>query len=321
MAVEKKHLVSVNDLTVEEIEKILEKTKEIEENVASFYGSLSGKILCCLFYEPSTRTNCSFVSAMYSLGGQVIQVSAEASSVKKGETLSDTVKSLECYADAIVLRHPGVGSSAEAAAALSKATLFNAGDGIGEHPTQALLDLYTIINEVYSGRAKFSKSSVEPLRISFVGDLANGRTVHSIAVLAARYFAAKKVKLTFSYVAPTSLQIPGKVEEAVNKLGFEQEKFSTLSSVLKFTDVLYMTRIQKERFDSIEKYETVKDLFILSGESLKSMKTDAVIMHPLPRVNEITTEVDDDPRAAYFRQMQNGKYVRMALLLRILQNP
>ncbi|KAG8468553.1 hypothetical protein KFE25_013636 [Diacronema lutheri] len=266
---------------------------------------LKGRILANIFYEPSTRTMCSFAAAMLRLGGQVIPVNESSSSAQKGETLSDTIRCLECYADVLVLRHPIKGSAAEAAAAASKPVI-NAGDGTGEHPTQALLDLYTMQSEL--GR-------LEGLTITCLGDLKNGRTVHSLVQLCARY--GMRVHL----VSPASLRLPADVLRAAAKgaNGWSlYEEHQSLDGPLRQSDVLYVTRVQKERFASADEYDAVKDAFIVSAETMQQAPANMIVLHPLPRVNEIAVEVDDDPRAVYFRQMENGMYVRMALLAALL---
>lgn len=239
---------------------------------------------------------------MKRLGGEVINVSASSSSAKKGETLQDTMRCLACYADCIVLRHPQKGSS-DLASKYLDVPILNAGDGAGEHPTQALLDLYTI----YSELKKYPNNT----HIALVGDLKYGRTVHSLVQLLALY---KNVRL--SYIAPDALQMPEYIEKAVSNIRSEtsQKRYSSLDDVISSVDVLYVTRIQKERFEKPEEYDKYKGSYVISNITLAKMKTNAVIMHPLPRVGEILEEVDSDPRAAYFRQMRNGMYVRMALL-------
>jgi aspartate carbamoyltransferase len=256
---------------------------------------------------------------MLRLGGSVITVNESSSSVAKGETLADTVRCLECYADILVLRHPKAGAAAEAAAVMKK-PLLNAGDGVGEHPTQALLDLYTIVAELSSDPVASVVTSEEALAnilkgkvITMVGDLRNGRTVHSLAKLLGRF------EVILRYVSPAELRMPAEIINAVSRDGFSQTEHDTLTAtILQETDVLYMTRVQKERFENVEAYDAVKDSFIISPETLTKMRPSARIMHPLPRVGEIDPRCDSDSRAAYFRQMENGMYVRMALLQLIL---
>ncbi|CAO3654517.1 unnamed protein product [Mucor hiemalis] len=274
-------------------------------NLVELYGSinlLQGRVMSTMFFEPSTRTSSSFEAAMYRLGGKVVAVSATTSSVQKGESLADTVRTLGCYADLIVLRHPQPGS-AQIAAKYSKVPIINAGDGIGEHPTQAFLDVFTIREEL---------GSVNGLTITLVGDLKNGRTVHSLVKILAYY------QVTINYVCPESLAMPKDVMEEVAAAGIKQNVYSSLDEVIGATDVLYMTRVQKERFSTEEEYLRVKDAFILNNDVLSRAKSQMIVLHPLPRVNEIEPEVDFDQRAAYFRQMRYGLYVRMALLALVL---
>jgi aspartate carbamoyltransferase len=240
---------------------------------------------------------------MERLGGSLIPINeVHYSSVAKGESLPDTVRTLECYADVIVLRHPEVGASAQAAKYARK-PIINAGDGIGEHPTQALLDLFTISEEL---------GEVDGLTVTMLGDLKYGRTVHSLARLLSLY------EVEINYVSPEILKIPLEIIDEVDKKGVPQAELSTLEPVLPGTDVLYVTRVQKERFEELSDYELVKSAFIITPETLTIAKERMIIMHPLPRVGEISMEVDDDPRAAYFRQMEYGLYVRMALLAMVL---
>lgn len=270
------------------------------------HQALRGKILATIFYEPSTRTRLSFEAGMIKLGGGVISVenAVQASSASKGESLEDAVRVVSSFADVIVLRHPDKGA-AQAAAEMSRVPVINAGDGSGEHPTQALYDLYTIHKE---------HKSLDGLSIALVGDLLNGRTVHSLLQFIPLY---RDVKLIL--VAPKKLQLPKRYVNYLKQKRVKFEQVSELAPVLKKLDVLYMTRIQKERFASRKEYEAIKNVYVLDGYSLTVMKKDAVIMHPLPRVQEITVSVDRDPRAAYFRQAENGLYARMALLYWILK--
>ncbi|OAD07237.1 hypothetical protein MUCCIDRAFT_152256 [Mucor lusitanicus CBS 277.49] len=274
-------------------------------NLVELYGSinlLQGRVMSTMFFEPSTRTSCSFEAAMYRLGGKVVSVTAATSSVQKGESLADTVRTLGCYSDLIVLRHPQPGS-AQIAAKYSKVPIINAGDGIGEHPTQAFLDVFTIREEL---------GTVNGLTVTMVGDLKNGRTVHSLVKILAYY------QVTINYVCPDSLSMPKDVMEEVAAAGIKQNFYSSLDEVIGNTDVLYMTRVQKERFSSEEEYVRVKDAFILNNDVLSKAKSQMIVLHPLPRVNEIEPEVDFDQRAAYFRQMRYGLYVRMALLALVM---
>ncbi len=267
------------------------------------FDLLKGKILANLFYEPSTRTSSSFIAAMERLGGSVIAINeVRYSSVAKGESLPDTVRTLECYADVIVLRHPQTGA-AEIAAQAARKPIINAGDGIGEHPTQALLDLFTIQEEL--GR-------IDGLTVTMLGDLKYGRTVHSLA----RLLSLFDVKL--NYVSPEVLRMPSALMEEIAAKGIPQCETPHLDEVIGKSDVLYVTRVQKERFEDLELYERVKDYYVITPETMRRAKPHMALMHPLPRVGEISPAVDDDPRAAYFRQMEYGMYVRMALLAMVL---
>lgn len=267
---------------------------------------LSKKIIACIFFEPSTRTRLSFETAALRLGAQVISVenASANSSSQKGEIIEDTIKTINCYADAIVMRHPENGI-AEKASKVSDVPIINAGDGSNQHPTQALLDLYTIKKE---------KGSLENLTITFVGDLIYGRTVHSLLELLNNFSNNK-----FYFVSPTELALPDEYKQEFlnNKIKFKETQ--NLEEAIKNSDVVYMVRVQKERFQNITDYEKVKDTFLLTSDHLKYLKKDAIIMHPLPRVNEIDPQIDNDPRAAYFRQVKNGLYVRMAILVSALE--
>lgn len=276
--------------------------REMVQRVGSF-DLLKGKILANLFYEPSTRTMASFTAAMERLGGSVIPISeVHYSSVAKGESLPDTVRSLECYADVIVLRHPEVGAAAEAARYARK-PIINAGDGIGEHPTQALLDLFTIQQEL---------GTVDGLKITLLGDLYNGRTVHSLA----RLLAMHDVEVQF--VAPEALRLPPALAQELRERGLRYSEHSDLEAVLGRSDVLYVTRVQKERFADHAAYEAVRNAYVINADTMARAPARMIVMHPLPRVGEIAMEVDADPRAAYFRQMEYGMFTRMALLALVL---
>jgi aspartate carbamoyltransferase len=300
-----KDILSVKQFTRQDLEYIFgvaHEMREMVQRVGSF-DLLKGKILANLFYEPSTRTSSSFTSAMERLGGSLIPINeVHYSSVAKGESLPDTVRTLECYADVIVLRHPEIGAS-ELAAKYAHKPIINAGDGIGEHPTQALLDLFTIYEEL---------GDPDGLVITMLGDLKYGRTVHSLARLLSLY------DVQINYVSPDILKIPEEIIAEVEEKGVPQTENSTLEPVLQDTDVLYVTRVQKERFEDPSDYDSVKSAFIITSDSLSIAKDKMIILHPLPRVGEISMEVDDDPRAAYFRQMEYGLYVRMALLAMVL---
>jgi aspartate carbamoyltransferase len=300
-----KDILSVKQFTRSDLEYIFGVAHEMQEMVARVgtFDLLKGKILANLFYEPSTRTSSSFTSAMERLGGSVIPINeVRYSSVSKGESLPDTVRTLECYADVIVLRHPEVGASA-LAAKYARKPVINAGDGIGEHPTQALLDLFTIVEEL---------GQVDGLTVTMLGDLKYGRTVHSLS----RLLSLFDVKL--NYVSPEILRMPGEIIQELAEEDIEQKEFTHLDPVLPETDVLYVTRVQKERFEDLSVYESVKGGYIITPETMSRAKGRMIVMHPLPRVGEISMEVDDDPRAAYFRQMEYGLYVRMALLAMVL---
>jgi aspartate carbamoyltransferase len=284
-----------------EIDRILETARGFEAAVdaGEVLDTMKGLVLSTLFFEPSTRTRLSFETAMHRLGGSVITVAeAKSSSAAKGESLHDTIKTVEGYADVIVLRHPQIGAAAEAAAATDRPVL-NAGDGAGQHPTQALLDLYTIFKE---------QGKVDGLTIALAGDLRNGRTVHSLALLLSNY------DVRFLFVAPDALRMPQEIVDGVKAAGVDVVETSDLGESLQEADVLYMTRIQRERFEDPQEYERLKDAFILRRDMLDAARPNVTIMHPLPRVNEIATDVDDHPGAAYFRQSANGVPIRMALL-------
>jgi len=263
---------------------------------------LKGKILATLFFEPSTRTRLSFEAAMQRLGGGVISLgSVESSSVAKGETLADTVRTVSQYADAIVIRHPRTGSAKEAADA-APIPVINAGDGIGQHPTQALLDIFTIKKEM---------GSLKNLTVSMVGDLKYGRTVHALAELLSLFQAR------LYFVSPLALRMPEEITSGLKAKGIEVVETEDMSKGASESNLIYMTRIQKERFSDLSEYEKAKGSYILNKSFLDRIKKKMIILHPLPRVDEISTDVDDYPGAAYFRQMKNGVFVRMALLAMI----
>ena len=265
---------------------------------------LKHKVMAALFYEPSTRTSSSFIAAMERLGGSVVPITqgVQFSSVSKGETLGDTVRTLAQYADAIVLRHPEIGSAAQAAN-YSAVPILNAGDGAGEHPTQALLDIFTIYEEL---------GTLDNITVTMVGDLRFGRTVHSLTQLLLSY----NVKLRF--VSPEILRMPLSITNMVRKANVEYEETYSVQDVIGESDVLYVTRVQKERFSDLQQYDELKHYYIVDEKLMESAKEKMVVMHPLPRVGEITEAVDADPRAAYFRQMRNGLYIRMSLLAAVL---
>ena len=298
-------IVSVLQFTDEDLEHIFGVAREMREMVARVgtFDLLKGKLLANLFYEPSTRTSSSFTAAMERLGGSVIPINEVTySSVSKGESLPDTVRSLEAYADVIVLRHPEKGASA-LAAQYTRKPIINAGDGVGEHPTQALLDLFTIQEEL---------GDVAGLTVTMVGDLKYGRTVHSLARLLARY------EVAVNYVSPPILAMPEPIVAELEEAGVEQSSHEVLEDVIADSDVVYVTRVQKERFEDPAAYESVAGAYVVTPETMRLAKDRMALLHPLPRVDEISIEVDDDPRAAYFRQMEYGMYTRMALLALVL---
>jgi len=302
------HVIEAQQFDLPTLLRLNETTQEMEQVVADGGTSqFHGRIMATLFYEPSTRTRFSFETAMYRLGGSVISTenAAEFSSVAKGETLEDTVRILNGYADVLVLRHHEVGS-AKRAASVSRIPVINAGDGAGQHPTQALLDLYTIHKEI---------GSIDGLRIAMVGDLAQGRTVRSLT-----YLLSKFQNIRIYFVAPPLLKMKEDILDHLRERQVWYVEETDLDKVLPEVDVVYQTRIQKERFgDRIADYEQCRGVYVISSESLRLMKANAIVMHPLPRLDEIAKEVDSDPRAAYFRQAQNGLYVRMSLLGMVLK--
>jgi aspartate carbamoyltransferase len=298
-------ILSVRQFDLDKLEYIFRVAHEMRVLVERFGSAdlLQGKILANLFYEPSTRTSSSFMAAMLRLGGQVIPINnVQYSSVTKGESLPDTVRTLECYADLIVLRHPEVGSAATAAH-YAKVPVINAGDGVGEHPTQALLDLFSIVEEL---------GDVRGLKVAMVGDLKYGRTVHSLTKLLVNY------PVEFYFVSPDILRMPDDVLQVVQASGHYYEQTVDVHDVIAEVDVLYVTRVQKERFTDMAQYDRVKDQYVVEEELMARAKQTMIVMHPLPRVSEISYAIDDDPRAAYFRQMRNGMYIRMALLAAVL---
>lgn len=300
-----KDILSVSQFDREQLNYIFDVAHEMYEMVARVgsFDLLKGKILANLFYEPSTRTSSSFTSAMERLGGSVIPINnVSYSSVTKGESLPDTVRTLEAYADVIVLRHPEVGSSA-LAAKYARKPVINAGDGVGEHPTQALLDLFTIREEL---------KGVDGLTVTMMGDLRYGRTVHSLARLLTLY------DVRLNYVSPDVLAMPPEIMTEIEGSGIHQASFTSLEPVLEDTDVLYVTRVQKERLEDPKIHESLKGAYGVTTETMSHAKDKMIVMHPLPRVWEIEMAVDDDPRAAYFRQMEYGLYIRMALLAMVL---
>ena len=297
-------LIEINDFSKEDISEIMDLAQDIIKSPESFSSCCTGKILGTLFFEPSTRTRMSIESAMYSLGGNVINMNDQStSSASKGESLSDTIRVVSSYVDILAIRHPSEGAGL-LASEFSSVPVINAGDGGHCHPTQTLADLLTIYRE---------KGSFDGLTIGFCGDLKYGRTVHSLIKALLRY---KDVKIYL--ISPEELVLPSYLKDYMNELGNSYIETISLEDAIPNLDVLYMTRIQKERFQDINTYENLKDVYILKKESLNLAKDNLSIMHPLPRVNEISIEVDNDPRACYFKQVLNGKYMRMALIIKLL---
>lgn len=300
-----RHLMSPLDFSVEELDRLLNLANDIEANPSKYAHACSGKKLATLFYEPSTRTRLSFEAAMLNLGGSVLGFSsADSSSAAKGESVSDTIRVISGYADICAMRHPKEGAPL-VASMRSSIPVINAGDGGHQHPTQTLTDLLTI---------RSLKGRLDNFTVGFCGDLKFGRTVHSLIQALIRY-----PNIKFVLISPEELRIPDNIREDVLKKN--NQKFSEvvrLEDALPELDMLYMTRVQKERFFNEEDYVRMKDFYILDNEKMNLAKSDMIVMHPLPRVNEISVEVDDDPRAAYFKQAQYGVYVRMALILTLL---
>lgn len=301
-----KHLMSPLDLTVEELDALLNLANDIEANPSKYAHSCDGKILATCFYEPSTRTRLSFESAMMRLGGQVLGfASADSSSAAKGESVSDTIQVISCYADICAMRHPKEGAPM-VAMTKSRIPIINAGDGGHQHPTQTLTDLLTI---------RSLKGRLDNLTIGLCGDLKFGRTVHSLISALIRYTGIK-----FVFISPEELKIPDYIrEDVLIKNNIEFKEVVKLDDVMPELDLLYMTRVQRERFFNEEDYIRLKDFYVLTKEKMALAKDDCLILHPLPRVNEISVEVDEDERAAYFKQAQYGVYVRMALILTLLE--
>ena len=298
-------IVSVKQFSREDLTYIFGVANEMRSIVRRVGTTdlLKGYVLANLFYEPSTRTSSSFIAAMVRLGGSVIPIhGVQYSSVSKGESLPDTIRTLESYADVIVLRHPEVGAS-EVAARYASKPVISAGDGVGEHPTQGLLDLYTIYSEL---------GTIDRLHVAMVGDLKNGRTVHSLARLLRLY------DTTLTMVSPDILRLPEENKQELIAAGRTVYETDSVEDVIESADVLYVTRVQKERFADLREYEAVKDYYEITPALMARAKERMALMHPLPRVGEIHYDVDDDPRAAYFRQMENGMYIRMALLAAVL---
>ncbi len=299
-------VIDVLDLTVEELEELVKVADDIIENPQKYSEKCNGKKLATLFFEPSTRTRLSFEAAMYELGGNVLGFSeAQSSSAAKGESVADTAKTVSCYADIIAMRHPKEGAPLVASLNAS-IPVINAGDGGHNHPTQTLADLLTIHRE---------KGRFNNLTVGLCGDLKFGRTVHSLINALSRYEGIK-----FVLISPDELKLPSYIKkEVLEKNNLEYVQTTDLEAVMPELDILYMTRVQRERFFNEEDYLRLKDSYILTAEKLVNAKKDLSIMHPLPRVNEISVAIDDDPRACYFKQVLYGKYMRMALILKLLE--
>lgn len=299
-------IIDVTDLSTDELDELIASACDIIENPSKYAEVCHGKKLATLFYEPSTRTRMSFEAAMFDLGGNVISMTdASSSSAAKGESVADTAKTVSCYADIIAMRHPKEGAPRVAAKAAS-VPVINAGDGGHNHPTQTLADLLTIYRE---------KGGFENLTVGFCGDLKFGRTVHSLINALSRY---KNIKIVL--ISPLELKLPSYVKKDIlREKNIPYYQTTDLLEVMPELDILYMTRVQRERFFNEEDYLRLKDSYILDLKKLETAKKDLSIMHPLPRINEISTEIDDDPRACYFKQVVYGKYMRMALILKLLK--
>ena len=301
----KRSVINILDLSVEELDELIATANDIIENPKKYSEKCRGLKLATLFFEPSTRTRLSFEAAMYELGGNVLGFSeAQSSSATKGESVADTAKTVSCYADIIAMRHPKEGAPLVAAMNAS-VPVINAGDGGHNHPTQTLADLLTIYRE---------KGGFENLTIGLCGDLKFGRTVHSLIDAMSRYAGVK-----FVLISPEELKVPSYVKQGMKDKGIPYTQTTDLESVMPELDILYMTRVQRERFFNEEDYLRLKDSYILTPEKLAGAKKDLAILHPLPRVNEIAVAIDADPRACYFKQVLNGKFMRMALILKLLE--
>ena len=301
-----RHLIDITDFSVEEITAVLNLADEMIAHPADFRDAMRGRILATLFFEPSTRTRLSFESAMLSLGGSVLGFSsADSSSTAKGESLTDTIRTVGCYSDIIAMRHPKEGAPM-AASFHSPVPIINAGDGGHNHPTQTLTDLMTIRRE---------KGRLDSMVIGLCGDLKFGRTVHSLIGAMSRYEGIR-----FVLISPPELKVPAYITRTLSDQGIPFTEVESMEEVMPELDVLYMTRVQKERFFNEADYIRLKDTYILDPEKLRAARADLSIMHPLPRVNEISVKVDDDPRAVYFKQVRNGRFVRMALIKTLLED-
>lgn len=306
------HLISVKSLNQKMIMQLILKTIEMKKNTYQYKYNLQDKILVNYFCEPSTRTSCSFQIAMYKLGGNVIHVDEQTSSVKKGESIEDTIKTLSYYGNIIVMRHP-LKESILRASKVATVPIINAGNGNGEHPTQALLDIFTIYTELQSRGI----SLYDPITITFVGDLKNGRTIHSLI-----YILYHFPSIRFNYLCPSGLEMPEEIYDEIANKKLSQQYISSLEETLEKSDIFYFTRIQKERIDSsthLSEYDKIQPYSITLKEVSK-MKPTAIIMHPLPRLDEIHFEVDCDKRAVYYKQIDNGIYMRMTILHEMLTN-
>lgn len=300
-----RHLIDITDLSVAEISALLDLADKMKANPAAYRDTLHGRILATLFFEPSTRTRLSFESAMLSLGGSVLGFSSAASSsTAKGESLMDTIQTVSCYCDVIAMRHPKEGAPM-AGTLTSRVPIINAGDGGHNHPTQTLTDLLTI---------RTARGELGNATIGLCGDLKFGRTVHSLIGAMSRYPGVR-----FVLISPPELRVPGYITQQLREQGIPFTEVESMEEVMPELDVLYMTRVQKERFFNEADYIRLKDTYILDPEKMRTAKADMAILHPLPRVNEISTKVDSDPRAMYFEQVRNGRFVRMALIKTLLE--
>lgn len=300
-----RHLMNPLDFSVEELDRLFDLANDIEKNMGKYAHACEGKKLATCFYEPSTRTRLSFESAMLNLGGSVIGFSdANSSSASKGESVSDTIRVISCFADICAMRHPKEGAPM-VAASRSSIPVINAGDGGHQHPTQTLTDLLTI---------RSLKGRLNNFTIGLCGDLKFGRTVHSLINALVRYEGIK-----FIFISPEELKVPDYITDMLKEKNIPYEEVIRLEDTMPELDLLYMTRVQRERFFNEEDYVRLKDFYILDKAKMELAKPDMMVLHPLPRVNEISVEVDDDPRAAYFKQVQYGVYVRMALILTLLE--
>ena len=300
-----RHLMSPMDFTTEELDALFDLAADIEKHPDTYAHKCDGKKLATCFYEPSTRTRLSFESAMLCLGGSVLGFSdANSSSAAKGESVSDTIRTVSCFADICAMRHPKEGAPM-VAATHSRIPVINAGDGGHQHPTQTLTDLLTI---------RSLKGRLNNFTIGLCGDLKFGRTVHSLIEALKRYDNVK-----FVFISPEELRVPDYITEMLSELDIPYEEHISLEDTIDQLDLLYMTRVQRERFFNEEDYIRLKDFYILDKKKMKLAKPDMLVLHPLPRVNEISVEVDEDPRAVYFKQVQYGVYVRMALILTLLE--